>query len=223
MAHIEVFENERAEHYDAFIDDWIPGYRDFIANLPTVLQGACNKKLLVVGCGTGNEIERFAAHSADWRITGIDPSPQMLSQAKDKLAKFDNVTLRQGVVADLDMNEQYGVATLLLVLHFMADTGEKLALLSEIAKRLQPNAPFVLLDVMGDKQQIDANAAILYDLLASKGIEKEELDTRIIRMKEQLHGVSEQRLAALLTTAGFKPPVRFFQNTLYMGWLTAKL
>ncbi len=41
--------------------------------------------MLVVGCGIGNEIERFIKAKEDWKITGIDPSPQMISQARKNM------------------------------------------------------------------------------------------------------------------------------------------
>lgn len=222
MAHIEVFENEKAQNYEQFVDTWILGYRDFIENLPNVLSHTLNKKLLVAGCGTGNEMACFAKHDKNWVITGVDPSPQMLAQAKTQLADVDNVRLIQGVVNDLDSDEKYGAATLLLVLHFMQDNGEKLALLTQIAERLEANAPFVLLDITGNGQYLDDNLSVFYTLLASKQLPELELKSRIQRIKNELHAVSEQRIAELLVSAGFKPPVRFYQNTIYMGWLTAK-
>ena len=41
--------------------------------LPKLLSDTDNKDLLVVGCGTGNEIVQFAKADQDWKITGVDP------------------------------------------------------------------------------------------------------------------------------------------------------
>jgi len=52
MNKVELFENERARGYDQFVESWIPNYH------------------YLVGCGTGNEIERFVDTAESWTITG---------------------------------------------------------------------------------------------------------------------------------------------------------
>lgn len=49
--------------------------------LPNLLKQSENKNLLVVGCGTGAEIQRFVQAKEQWQITGVDPSPEMILQA----------------------------------------------------------------------------------------------------------------------------------------------
>ena len=71
MSKIELFENERASGYNQFVETWIPGYNFFLDHLPNLLSETEQKKdLLVVGCGTGNEIERFVQTTRHWKITG---------------------------------------------------------------------------------------------------------------------------------------------------------
>jgi tRNA (cmo5U34)-methyltransferase len=65
------------------------------------------------------------------------------------------------VVSDLDEEKQYGAATLLLVLHFLEDNGEKLVLLQDISKRMMSQAPLLLLDITGNKEQIQQNLQLL--------------------------------------------------------------
>lgn len=124
MNKVELFENERASGYDQFVESWIPNYHYFLDQLPKLLRETENKDLLVVGCGTGNEIERFVDTAESWTITGVDPSPELISQALEKFEADENVHLVEGVVSDLDEEKQYGAATLLLVLHFLEDNGE---------------------------------------------------------------------------------------------------
>lgn len=88
MNKVELFENERASGYDQFVETWIPNYHYFLDLLPKLLQEIENKDLLVVGCGTGNEIERFAETVESWKITGVDPSPEMISQARKNLKRM---------------------------------------------------------------------------------------------------------------------------------------
>ncbi len=221
MNQVELFENERAAGYNQFVETWIPNYHYFLDCLPKILSGIDTKDLLVVGCGTGNEIEKFIKTPERWTITGIDPSPEMIKQAKDKLQTCENVRLIEGVVADLDIKKKYNVATLLLVLHFLEDNGSKLNLLKDIAERLVSGATFIMLDITGDKKQIQQNLIILEQLIP-EGLDEEQVNNRLKRIEHELFAVSEERLSALLEEAGFETPVRFFQSSIYMGWLTKK-
>lgn len=219
MNNVEIFENERAAGYNQFVETWIPNYHYFLDHLPNLLSDTNEKDLLVVGCGTGNEIERFVKTHERWTITGIDPSPEMIKQANDKLQNYDNVTLITGLTSDLD--KKYNAATLLLVLHFLDDNGNKLNLLKDIADRLISGATFVMLDITGDKNQIKQNIKVLRHLLPD-GLDEEQINNRLNRIENELFAVSEERISELCQEAGFEKPLRFFQSSIYMGWLTKK-
>ena len=221
MNNIEIFENDRATGYNQFVEAWIPNYHYFLERLPKLLSETNGKDLLVVGCGTGNEIERFVHAFEHWTITGIDPSPEMIKQAEEKLQTCDNVTLIEGLVSDLDIEKKYSAATLLLVLHFLEDNGNKLNLLKDIADRLVSGAPFVMLDITGDKNQIRQNLKVLR-LLLPDGLDNVQISSRLNRIENELYAVSEERLSELCEDAGFEPPLRFSQSSIYMGWLTKK-
>lgn len=221
MNKVELFENDRASGYNQFVDVWIPGYRYFFSLLPKLMYDAIAKDLLVVGCGTGNEIEELVRTSEQWSITGIDPSPEMMQQAKEKLQGFNNVSLVTGVLSDLDLERKFSAATLLLVLHFLEDNGDKLQLLQDISARLVPGATFIMLDITGDKNEIQQNLNVLR-LLLPDGLDEQEIEKRLNRIENELYAVSEQRLFELLNEAGFEAPVRFFQSAIYSGWMTRK-
>lgn len=221
MSKVELFENERASGYDQFVETWIPNYHAFLDQLPNLLRTAVSQDLLLVGCGTGNEIERLVDQRQVWNITGVDPSPEMIKQAEEKFEGYDNVMLIEGLVSDLDVKKHYGAATLLLVLHFLEDNGDKVALLQEIGKRLLSGAPLILLDITGNKEQVKENLAILR-LLLHDGIAVEHVDQRLHRIANELLYVPEERLIRLCEDAGFERPVRFFQSTIYMGWMIRK-
>lgn len=221
MSKVELFEKERATGYNQFVETWIPNYHYFLDHLPDLLGKTINKNLLVVGCGTGNEMERFAKADQHWKLTGVDPSPDMIRQAIPKFAGNDNVKLIEGVVSDLDKSVSYGAATLLLVLHFLEDDGSKLNLLKDISTRLEAGASLVLLDITGDKEHFKDNLEILRVLLP-KNLDSVEVNKRLYRIENDLHPVSEERLIQLLTEAGFETPLRFFQTSVYMGWMTKK-
>lgn len=221
MSKVELFANERASGYDQFVEAWIPNYHYFLDCLPKLLTDTDPNELLIVGCGTGNEIQKLVTKGKTWNITGIDPSPEMIQQARQKLEGYPNIVLAEALIQDLKNDKKYDAATLLLVLHFLEDNGSKLELLKEIGKRLVLGAPLVLLDITGDSSMIKENLKILR-LLLSDDIPEEQISLRLNRIEKELFHVSEDRLAALCVEAGFEVPVRFFQSTIYMGWMTKK-
>lgn len=222
MKKIEVFENDRATNYNQFVETWIPNYDYFMHQLPKLIVPITNNNLLVAGCGTGNEIEKFVQSSNNWKITGINPSPQMLNLAKERFKNFKNVNFVEGVVSDLDSENTFDAATLLLVLHFLKDDGEKLNILKNIADRMNFGASFVLLDITGTKKHIKKNLQILKAFLPSS-LDENQIDSRIERIETKINYVSEERLNSLLLEAGFEEPLRFFQSSIYSGYITKKV
>jgi len=220
MSKVELFESDRAAGYNQFTDTWIPNYRYFLDQLPRILRDVPSKTLLAVGCGTGNEIERFVKAPEIWNITGVDPSPEMLKQARDKFHNLDNVTLIDGVITAVGAEKKFGAATLLLVLHFLEER-EKLQLLKEIADRLAPGGSFVMFDITGDGDSFTENVKTL-ERLWPDGVDAKQAESRIYRIQHELHHISEETLINLYEEAGFHKPVRFFQSAVYMGWLAKK-
>lgn len=221
MNKVEKFENERATGYDKFVEQWIPNYHYFLDLIPNLLKEEKGNKILIVGCGTGNEIERLLDLPSQWDITGIDPSHDMIVQAQEKLAKHPNVHLIEGLVSDLKEGQKYNAATLLLVLHFLDDNGNKQNILNDIASKLEPDSPFILLDITGNKRQIQQNLNIL-QLILPTDIPEEQIQLRLNRIENELFAVSEERLVELCENAGFETPTRFFQSSIYMGWIMKK-
>jgi tRNA (cmo5U34)-methyltransferase len=102
--------------------------------------------LLVIGAGGGAEIERFLPPNPGWRITGVDPSYDMLALARAKAERLrvtERVTLVRGTVEDVPAGAAFDAAACLFVLHFLPDEA-KLALMRGAAARLHPGAPFLV-------------------------------------------------------------------------------
>src|SRR5689334_5198092 len=75
-------------------------------------------ELLVVGVGGGAEIERLLPNNPGWRLSGVDPSRDMLTLAEAKVEQLslrERVTLLQGTVEDLATEARFDAATCLFV------------------------------------------------------------------------------------------------------------
>lgn len=224
MKHIEVFENERALNYDNFVQTWILNYQFVIDTIPKIIEieNPNATEILVVGSGTGNEVLSLSkTQKKSWKITGVDPSPDMVKIAQEKLKNHTQATIIQGEVNQLPENKKYDVATLLLVLHFMKDDGTKEALLKDIYDKLEIGAPFIILDIFGNKQEFSKNIQLLETILPEE-LNGVSIKEKIASMPERIYNISEARLAEILQTVGFSKPTRFFQSAIYGGWITKK-
>jgi tRNA (cmo5U34)-methyltransferase len=86
--------------------------------------GKAELDILVVGAGGGAEIERFLPDNPGWRVTGVDPSRDMLNLAAakaERLGVADRVTLIHGSLDDVPADHRFDAATCLFVLHFLPD------------------------------------------------------------------------------------------------------
>lgn len=75
------------EGYDAHIRKLIPGYEVIHLQVDAILQSVLppNAHILIVGCGTGYELEYLLKRHPDWKFTAVDPSLTMLQKPKNRL------------------------------------------------------------------------------------------------------------------------------------------
>lgn len=219
---LALFEGDRASNYDGFVKNWIPNYDYFMSIFPGLLATATEKTMLAVGCGTGNEMLALKTADKAWSITGVDPSPEMIQIAQKKLVSYENIRFFEGEVTQLKSRARFGAASLILVLHFIKYPYKKLALLRAIQKQLLPAAPFVIMGIFGNKTQLRGNLEVLRSLLPNT-LTASEVEERIDRITTSLHRTSEEELKKLVIRAGFEKPTRFFQTSIYSGWITQKM
>lgn len=176
-----------------------------------------NLDLLVVGAGGGAELERFLPDNPDWRLTGVDPSQDMLALAEAKAARLGvsaRARLVRGTVAELPDDARFDAATCLLVLHFLPDDG-KAALLAGIRAHLRPGAPLLLANGVPVSTEPDLEADLRgawqqYGELM--GMPAEEMAATITRLTApQPSMATAERYEELLRQAGFTRTVRFFE------------
>lgn len=226
MNDISRFENERAENYDDLIKVAIPTYEYLMKTMPVYLGQNLSKtspiELLIAGCGTGNEALCFLEDEKNWKITGVDPSPDMVGIARKKLRGYNDCRLMVGQVKGLPEGHKFDAATLSLVLHFLKDNGPKQLLLNDISARLKKGAPFLIMDMFGDKDEIRTKLSMLASTLPSS-FSSQEIKERSQRILEEINYVKEDRFRDLLKHAGFSEPLRYHQTLMYGAWLCYKL
>jgi tRNA (cmo5U34)-methyltransferase len=211
-----------ASNYAETTERLVPGLRDLhrMAGLLLAERVPSNGCVLVLGAGGGLELKAFAQMQPSWRFTGLDPSAEMLNQARATLGDMaSRVHLHEGYIDDAPEGPFDG-ATCLLTLHFLPEA-ERRRTLEQIRERLAPGAPFICAhhsfpdDEAGKQKWLARFAAFA----VSSGMPASQFENIIAKMKEHLPVLSPQKDADLLRDAGFKNIEMFYCAFTFKGWV----
>lgn len=217
-----------ASDYDQAAQLALPGYEAMHTMVLACLQAYLPKDadLLIVGAGTSKELIRFGQAQPQWHLHGVDPSAKMLAIAQQKVAQHhlsQRVTLTQGYTQDLPGDVHYHAATSILVMHFIP-TADKLQFLDNIAQRLSPSAPFILVDVFGQKesQELEQLLPVLQSYWHLMGLPLDKQQQLLTGFDQGVYPLTEASLLQLLNQAGFQQTIRFYTGLWVGGWLAFK-
>ncbi|MBU2867346.1 class I SAM-dependent methyltransferase [Pacificibacter marinus] len=199
----------------------VPGLQDMyrMAGILLAEQVPASGRVMVLGAGGGLELKIFIEMQPDWHFDGIDPSAEMIDQAHRTLGdQADRVSFTQGYIDDAPMGPFDG-ATCLLTLHFLPRE-ERLHTLQEIARRLHPGAPLIVMHhSMPEGAERDVwlrrNAA----LMMSHGIPSEQAQKSIETFKTRLPILTPREDMALLEEAGLTDIQLFYAAFTFKGWV----
>lgn len=102
-----------------------------------------------LGCGTGHVSE--AIGPCVRQLIAVDESGPMLTAARKRLARLENVELRSGQLEEIPIDEEtLDAAIMFLVAHYLADPA---AVMQEVARVLKPGGRFVVVDMMPHERE----------------------------------------------------------------------
>ncbi len=137
-----------SEFFEKVAGSWDALRRDLFGDgylLPTLLS-LLPEKLVVadLGCGTGGVLAALAPGVS--RAIGVDREQAMLDVAAQRLGSLDNVSLRQGDLKALPLQDgEVDAAVCMLVLHHVREPERVFA---EAARALSPGGRLLLLDMV---------------------------------------------------------------------------
>lgn len=220
------FDSKIAVEYDRGVRRTLPTYDSMMRLSQTFLRANLKEdaSLLIVGGGGGNELKAFGPTNPEWTFTAVDPSASMLEVAKfkaEELGIADRVEFIHGTVMDVTGESSFDGATCLLVLHFIAEVGEKLALLKKVRSCLRRGSPFVLVSKCGDPN--DPEFQMLVSLwkdywLYTTNLPEEKVD-ELMKGTLTESSIPESEIRRLLEEAGFDRIANFFRTNHFAGWI----
>lgn len=212
------------EGYDVHIRKLIPGYEVIHLQVDAILQSVLkpNAHILIVGCGTGYELEYLLKRHPDWKFTAVDPSLTMLQKAQEQvelLDKSSQVTFIHGDTSALPLEACFDTALSILVAHFVADD-IKPAFFKDIYDRLKEKAVLLTYDLMTCINPMQLKA--LPYLCLDQGLTEEQCQKMLERMAQDFFSLTTEGYIKLLEKTGFESVQPYAQILTYQGFIAKK-
>ena len=222
------FNSKRAARYEEIARKAVFGYDQLFIMALSILE--VNHKeaanVLVVGCGSGMELTTFGNLMPNWRITGVDPSEEMIQLSKKKIDEYnlnERILMHHGYVEGLPEKEIYDFSTLVFVLRFIPETKDKISLLNNISKRLKPGGKLIIIDQYGDPNNEEfINMSISWKNFMKFGGASSELVEKIVHQAGEHSLINEQELLKILSESGFEKVHHFYKSFIHGGWIVQK-
>ncbi|MBJ9425970.1 class I SAM-dependent methyltransferase [Acinetobacter seifertii] len=212
------------EGYDEHIRKLIPGYEVIHLQVDAILQSVLkpNAHILIVGCGTGYELEYLLKRHPDWKFTAVDPSLTMLQKAQEQvelLDKSSQVTFIHGDTSALPLEACFDAALSILVAHFVADD-IKPTFFKDIYDRLKEKAVLLTYDLMTCINPMQLQA--LRYLCLAQGLTEEQCQKMLGRMAQDFFSLTTEGCIKLLEKTGFESIQPYTQILTYQGFIAKK-
>lgn len=213
---------EFVQRYAEGPSKFVPGYAVMHRLVIQLLheRAGADAHVLVLGAGGGMELSAFAAAMPDWSFTGVDPSAQMLAQAKRQMGEAQaRVTWVEGVITDAP-DGPFDAATCLLTLHLLAEDAKR-ATLRSILQRLKPGAPFAVVDnCIGSAPDAQVQLDRYARFALVSGVDPADVARARAGVEAMLPcSLTPAREEALLREAGLSNVELFFAGLSWRGWI----
>lgn len=212
------------ERYDQHIRCLIPGYELMHQQVDAILQASLRRDahILVVGCGTGYELEYLLNKHPNWSFTAVDPSLAMLQKAQAQIQAIGQqarVNFVHGETICLSELQRFDAALCILVAHFIAHEN-KLAFFFEMAKRLKSSGILLTYDLMHCEDTVQMKALPL--LCQANGLSAAQSQAMMERLGQDFYTLSFTDYQHLLSQAGLGNVHVFSQTLAYQGLIAQK-
>lgn len=136
--------------YKAYAPIYDAEYRDYVEDIQFYVRWArrCSPPALELGCGTGRIL--FALAESGCPVWGLDNCPEMLDQARAKLARTDptvasRVQLRDGDMREFHLDQEFGLVYMPFreFMHLESES-DQLNCLDSIHTHLRPDGRLII-------------------------------------------------------------------------------
>ncbi|WP_009630191.1 class I SAM-dependent methyltransferase [Synechocystis sp. PCC 7509] len=184
-------------------------------------------RILCVGVGTGSELINLAQAFPLWQFTAVEPAIAMINVCRQRVEEggiTSRCTFHEGYLDSLPESDSFDAATCLVVSHFIMEKEERRNFFNQIALRLRPQGYLISSDIASDMSTSDYQSLLEIWLRMMKSAELPEDDIEKMRAAygHDVAVLPPQEVASIIASAGFDPPVLFFQNLLIHAWYSRR-
>ena len=180
-------------------------------------------RILCVGVGTGAELAYLAQSHPHWRFTVVEPSPRMLDVCRQRAERegfASRCQFHEGYLESLTASETHDAATCFLVSQFILDQQARSDFFRAIAHKLAPGGLLASSDLAADTSSPEYEVLLRgwMNMMAAADISPENLERMRKAYATDVGVLPPGRVASIIESGGFEPPVQFFQAGLIHAW-----
>lgn len=184
-------------------------------------------RILCVGVGTGAELAHLAQKNPAWRFTAVEPSGPMLDvcrQRAEKAGFASRCYFHEGYLDSLPATEAHDAATCFLVSQFILDQQARSEFFREISGKLKSGGILAVSDLASDVESSEYEVLLRawVNMMAAADISPEGIDRIRKAYANDVGVLPPSRVASIIESGGFEPPVQFFQAGLIHAWLSKR-
>lgn len=187
--------------YDAVKAPQVEAGRDLI-------KLACVKiddSILDIGCGTGKLTLDLARLAPEGKVTGIDPSEDMLRKAADVSAQVPNISYVKGRAQDMDYNGRFDLAFSNSALQWIKEPEGQRTVIERTFRALRPEGRIAF-------QMPSMDFCREFFEYADRAIKANGLERYFSGFEIPWHFPSVKQYEAMLLDAGFTDANVFYKN-----------
>jgi len=224
---MEIYGEEWAANYERRANAGIPGreglYRlcqAFFLGLPA------QARILVVGCGTEDDLIPLAKAFPEASLVAIEPAEPMLAYCSRRVAAeglANRVTLHPTSLQNFESSAQFDAATAILVSQHIFPDVAAAEFFQKIASLLKPNGRLYSADLhIGAGQDRELLLALWREQASMSGIEPAVVQEGLVRFTTELRPRDEAVIYEFLRAAGFVNILKPFSSLIYGAWASSK-
>lgn len=184
-------------------------------------------RILCVGVGTGAELAHLAQKNPAWRFTAVEPSGAMLDVCRKRAEKegfASRCHFHEGYLDSLPATGPHDAATCFLVSQFILDQQARSGFFREISSKLKPGGILASSDLASDVESSEYEVLLRawMNMMASSDISPEGIARMRKAYANDVGVLPPDKIASIIESGGFEPPVQFFQAGLIHAWLSKR-
>lgn len=147
MEHLEQFYDELSSSYTELISKCVPRYHEMLLNMFRYIPKDFEpKRIIDLGCGTGNLTQQILDHFPDAEINALDLSEEILDESRKRFSSVKNISFIKADFRQMDLEPgSYDLVMSSIAIHHITDPN-KIRLYRDVFQALRYNGLFIFAD-----------------------------------------------------------------------------